>query len=227
VISEKSFHDVATEFGYMFASELASQKTSERNATAQPPSIRDADFHGKGSWSFNRTTHSGNSIRDFLSRCDAQGTSFFAALFHSQQAASKQTKITWDHESGFSMQFYFSRIGFVPMVWGFPAKNRDGRSIRERLDFPFDRAVKAGISEDFINEFGASLSALVPLSRGTKRPSVAVATLGSPEAEEILRAIFNFRREGCQDSRLIDESHIIGFTLLRLKMETLCIKTAP
>src|SRR6266705_2489785 len=57
-ISEKIFRDVATELGYTFASELALQKASEKSASAQPPSTRDANPHGKGSWLFNKTTHS-------------------------------------------------------------------------------------------------------------------------------------------------------------------------
>jgi hypothetical protein len=77
-------------------------------------------------------------------------------------------------------------------VWGFPAKTRDGRSIRQRLDFPFDFSLKAGVPEAFINEFGASLSSLVSLSGGGKRPSVQIAALRSDEIKQIVDTIFSF-----------------------------------
>jgi hypothetical protein len=55
------------------------------------------------------------------------------------------------------MGFYFHRVGFAPMVWGYPAQNRDGRHIIQRLLFPFDRSLKAGVPEDFINDFGSEI----------------------------------------------------------------------
>ena len=105
---------------------------------------------------------------------------------------SNQTKITWKHESGFSLQFYFHRIGFAPLVWGFPAKTRDGKSSRQRLDFPFDFSLRAGVPEIFVNDFGASLSSLVPLSGGGKRPSIPISALSADETSQIIGTVFSF-----------------------------------
>jgi hypothetical protein len=77
-------------------------------------------------------------------------------------------------------------------VWGFSAKSRDGRSIRQRLDFPFDFSLKAGVPETFVNEFGASLSSLVAFSGGAKRPSIPIAALRSDEIAQIVDTIFSF-----------------------------------
>jgi hypothetical protein len=77
-------------------------------------------------------------------------------------------------------------------VWGFPAKNRDGKSIRQRLDFPFDFSVRTGVSEAFINEFGASLSSVAPFSGGGKRPSIPISALVSDESARIIETIFSF-----------------------------------
>jgi hypothetical protein len=159
-------------------------------------SNRDIDVQksseGSSGWSFSRTAGSTEGASDFLSRCDDAGKNFFTRLFESQKAASTYTKITWQHESGFSLQFYFNRIGFAPLVWGFPAKNRDGKSIRQRLDFPFDFSLRAGVSEAFINEFGASLSSVAPFSGGGKRPSIPISALGSDESARIIETIFSF-----------------------------------
>lgn len=194
-ISERVFRDVAAEFGYRFASELdAEQAASETPTSASRP--RDTGGQkGDGrtpNWSFNRTEQSSGDAQDFLSRCDEKGKTFFTALFDAQKAVSSQTRITWKHESGFSLQFYFHRIGFAPLVWGFPARNRDGRSIRQRLDFPFDFSLRAGVPEVFINEFGASLSSLVPFSGGGKRPSISIAELQSDDIKRIVDMVFSF-----------------------------------
>jgi hypothetical protein len=143
-------------------------------------------------WSFSKTAGSAEDAGDFLSRCDDAGKTFFTALFEAQKAASNHTKITCNHESGFSLQFYFHRFGFAPIVWGFPARNRDGKSIRQRLDFPFDFSLRAKVPETFINEFGASLSSIVPFSGGGKRPSIPIAALSSGETLQIVETIFSF-----------------------------------
>jgi hypothetical protein len=135
-ISERRFRDVAVEVSYVFASEpklpqdapdtpvipLSRQETSVQQAR------KDAS-----SWAFSKAVDSTADAQDFLSRCDDVGKSFFSALFDAQKAVSNRTKITWKHQSGFSLQFYFDRVGFAPLVWGFPAKNRDGKGSRERL----------------------------------------------------------------------------------------------
>ena len=90
------------------------------------------------------------------------------------------------------MQFYFHRIGFAPIVWGFPAKNRDGKSVRQRLDFLFDFSVRAGVPEAFVNEIGAALTSLVPFSGGGKRPSIPIGALQSGEGTKVIETIFSF-----------------------------------
>jgi hypothetical protein len=100
--------------------------------------------------------------------------------------------VTWKHESGFSLQFDFHGIGFASILWGFPSKSRDGRSIRQRLDLPFDVSLKAGVPEEFVNDLATSLSSLVPLSGGGKRPSIAIAALSSSDMAQVIQIIFRF-----------------------------------
>jgi hypothetical protein len=201
-ISEKTFRDVALEVAYTFTSETNLTQTAPIPLII-PPTREQAGVQraseGTSSWSFSRTADSTTGdARDFLSRCDDAGKNFFTALFDAQKAVSNQTKITWKHESGFSLQFYFHRIGFAPLVWGFPAKNRDGKSSRERLDFPFDFSLKAGVPEAFINEFGASMSSVVPLLGGGKRPNIPIAALSSGDSTRIIETIFSFAAKASQ-----------------------------
>jgi hypothetical protein len=202
-ISEKTFRDVAAEVGYAFASEANTAKqpvvTAITVSTTPSPTIHVRDGHAY-EWSFKSAGPSSGDQEEFLSRCDEEGKSFFASLFEAQKASSKETKITWKHESGFSLQFYFHRIGYAPIVWGFPAKNREGKHIRQRLDFPFDFSVRANVPEDFINSFGASLAAILPFSGGGKRPSLAIAGLNSSEAAEVISTIFGFAAQAANKS---------------------------
>ena len=194
-ISEKTFREIAAEFAYTFASE-ANLSPAASEASISPSLRRDIAVQkvagDTSGWSFSRAADSTSDALDFLSRCDDKGKNFFTALFEAQKAASNHTKITWKHESGFSLHFYFHRVGFAPVVWGFPGRNHDGRSIRQRLDFPFDFSLRAGVPETFVNEFGASLSSIVPLSGGAKRPNIPVATLSSAETSQIIENIFSF-----------------------------------
>jgi Endonuclease NucS len=193
-ISEKTFRDVAAEVGYVFASEAAqSSQSIGVSLPAQVPRASVEQKHESGSnWSFNKSAQSLGDEQEFLSRCDEKGKQFFSALFSMQRAASNHTKITWKHESGFSLRFYFHGVGFAPMVWGYPARNRDGRHIVQRLLFPFDRSLKAGVSESFVNDFGSSVAALVPISGGGKQVSISVAALSSDESKQVLETIFRF-----------------------------------
>jgi len=190
-ISEKTFRDVAAEVGYTFGSEskVAMPPEARLASSGRPDALNRRET---ANWSYSRAAQSLSDVQDFLSRCDEEGNRFFAALFEAQKGASSQTNITWNHQSGFSMQFYFRRIGFAPVVWGFPAKNREGKSIRQRLDFPFDFSVRAGVPEAFVDEFGAALSSLVPFSGGGKRPSIPIAALQSQETARIIETIFEF-----------------------------------
>jgi hypothetical protein len=194
-ISEKTFRNVAVEVAYAFGSE-ANPPQQASDSSAIPSARRDTGVQGvsegTSSWSFRKMADSTSDVSDFLSRCDDAGKTFFTALFEAQKAASNHTKITWKHESGFSLQFYFHRVGFAPIVWGFPAKNRDGKSVRQRLDFPFDFSLRAKVPESFINGFGASLSSIVPFSGGGNRPSIPIAARPAGEMSQIIETIFSF-----------------------------------
>jgi len=193
-IPEKTFRDIAAEVGYTFASE-ASIESRYPDATASSLIGRHIVRPDAGRWPLNRTVQSSADVQDFLSRCDEDGAKFFSALFDAQKAAPTKTKITWNHESGFSMQFYFDRIGFVPVLWGFPARNRVGKSVRQRLDFPFDFTIRAGASEEFVCELEAALSLAFPLSGGRKRPSISVDALQSNDAIKIWEIVFTLASE--------------------------------
>ena len=194
-INERTFREVAAEVGYKFASEASgTQATSVTPTSTFHPGDnvgRRGDARTPG-WAFNRSNESQGDVQDFLSRCDEKGKTFFTELFDAQKTASNQTRITWKHESGFSLQFYFHRVGFAPLVWGFPASNRDGRSIRQRLEFPFDFSQRAGVPEAFIHEFGASLSSLVAFLGGGKRPNIPINALQSDDMKRIVDTIFSF-----------------------------------
>jgi hypothetical protein len=204
-ISEKAFRDVAAEVGYIFASETdTSGQPVGSIATSSSKPAGKAVIETPTNWLYGRTPRSagttsvGGNEQEFLSRCDSEGKIFFAALFKAQKADFHQSKITWNHESGFSIQFYFHRLGYAPMLWGFPAKNREGKNIRERLDFPFNSSLKAKVAEAFVHEFGASLSSLVPFSGGGKRPSIPIADLTPGTAERLIETIFNFASRASQ-----------------------------
>jgi Endonuclease NucS len=191
-ISERRFRDVAGEVSYIFASEAnLPQLAPETPLSRQDPRIQQTR-KDDSSWPLSRAVDSTAEAQDFLSRCDEEGRNFFTSLFAAQQAASSRTRITWKHESGFSLQFFFHSIGFAPIVWGFPAKARDGKRIRQRLDFPFDVSLKAGVPEALIKEFGASLSSGTPLSGGEKRPSMSISALNSDASARIIETLFSF-----------------------------------
>ena len=191
-ISEKVFRDIAAEVGYTFASEATLPSRPASGAPVDSSSTLRSRSQDAPGWTFSRTLRSPADVEDFLSRCDEDGRAVFSALFEAQKAAAATTKITWDHESGFSMQFNFRRVGLVPIMWGFPAKNREGKSIRQRLDFPFDFSIKAGASEAFVDELGTALSLVVPLTGGRKRPSIPITGLRADETARIVETIFNF-----------------------------------
>jgi hypothetical protein len=194
-ISEKVFREIAAEVGYTFSSELSmpdrpASASAPVSVSSSPP--RHSGGQDAAGWTFSGTVQSPADVQDFLSRCDKDGGVFFSALFEAQKAASARTKITWDHQSGFSMQFNFHRVGFVPIMWGFPAKNRGGKSIRQRLDFPFDVSIKAGAPTEFVDELGTALSLVVQLSGGRKRPSIPIVGLQADETAGIIVTVFNF-----------------------------------
>lgn len=145
-------------------------------------------------WSFGKPERSSGNASDFLARCDDSAKVFFSAFFEHQKTLTRKTQITWDHQSGFSMKFYFRRLGYVEVIWGFPAVNREGATSRNKqsLVFPFDFAVRRGVPEDFLNSFGQALAEGAPLSGGPKRPSIPVSYLSEAEAEHLLTTVSTF-----------------------------------
>jgi hypothetical protein len=201
-ISEKTFRDLAAEVGYSFASEA---NTSDRlsQTPVLPSSGKFKNRIESPKWSYDRTGRSNGSRTDgneqeFLSRCDAEGKVFFAALFEAHKTATHQSRITWDHESGFSLQFYFHSLGYAPVMWGFPATNRNGKAIRERLNFPFDFALRVGVPEAFINEFGGALSSVVPFSGGGRRPNIPIQAIAPSSTTEVIDKILAFAAKASQ-----------------------------
>jgi hypothetical protein len=187
VIHEAEFRQVATRHNYIFESENKSATQAGDNSPSSPngwhSSVRDTFAYPTGN---GKTANE----KEFLERCDEQGKWFFSTLFDKQRALPTKTKITWNHESGFSIQFYFLRVGFVPFVWGFPSSNLDGKPRKQRLEFPFHFA-KRQVSEAFINEFGKALAAVVALNTG-KKPGIDINNLSKGELEQLLATIVGF-----------------------------------
>jgi Endonuclease NucS len=119
VIHEARYRQVAERHDYKFATEIREidQNRSEGKSGAERPPTTSG-------FSFSTTAKKTGDEKDFLKRCDEEGKLFFSPLFERQRASTGKTKITWDHESGFSLQFYFARFGYVPFVWGFPEQSR-------------------------------------------------------------------------------------------------------
>ena len=189
-ISEKKFRDVAEEMRYVFESETADAKAKKERLVSSgfvPTLPPDSGKEKAMRWSFGQAAQSTGDEADFLSRCDELARAFFSRLFEKQRTMANKTRITWKHESGFSMQFYFPRLGFVEMVWGFPQVNREGKPSRngQSLVFPFDFAARRDVPGEYINAFGEALDAICPLSGG-KRPSMRVVTLEATEADRVL-----------------------------------------
>jgi hypothetical protein len=185
-ITEAEFRQVAIRHGYSFASE---QKSSDQ-LTMSKKSLREKEVSGASApftFAAGRMTA---SEKEFLGRCDEDGKWFFSALFDRQRAESNKSRITWNHESGFSIQFRFPRIGFVPFVWGFPGSNLNGRVRQQRIEFPFHFARKKAPTE-FINDFGNALTSVRGLNSGLK-PGFAIGELSRPDLERLQAVIFEF-----------------------------------
>jgi hypothetical protein len=106
-ISEKTFRDVAVEVSYTFISEAGVPQPVPEPLAREHSPARTTNM-GASIWSSSRREDSTADARDFLSRCDDVGKNFFSALFDAQKAVSNQTKITWKHQSGFSLPVLFS-----------------------------------------------------------------------------------------------------------------------
>jgi hypothetical protein len=86
----------------------------------------------------------------------------------------------------------FSQFACVSRVEDFPVGIERCGAFGSAYIFPFDFSMWAGVSEEFINEFGASLSSLVPFSGGGKRPSIPVDALQPGDVKPIIDTIFSF-----------------------------------
>ncbi len=187
-IHEAEFRQVAAKHGYTFASESATSTAQNE----MPTNVKQREPAAAAKFSFVQAGNARVTVNEteFLGRCNEYGRWFFSSLFEKQRSYSTKTKITWDHESGFSLQFYFSGIGFVPFVWGFPASNPDGRGRKQRLEFPFHFAARR-VSEGFINQFGNALAEIVPLNTG-KKPGIEIDGLSREELERVISTVFQF-----------------------------------
>lgn len=189
VIHEAEFRQVAARHGYTFDSETkatpVSGDVSRPSLSTRLPSTRDK-------LSFAKTNGKTANEKEFLERCDEHSKWFFSTLFDRQRDLSTITKITWDHESGFSLQFGFRRVGFVPFVWGFPSSTLDGKPRKQRLEFPFHFAARR-VPGNFINEFGNALASVVALNTG-KKPGIDIDAVSRPELEQVLDKIVDFAK---------------------------------
>jgi hypothetical protein len=194
-IHEAEYRVVALRHNITFESESrkTTSSTSIIAARVEAPTV-EPDKQNQQRWSFGRTEKPSGNASDFLARCDDSAKAFFSAFFDHQKTLTRKTQITWNHQSGFSMQFYFRRLGYVEVIWGFPAVNRKGATSRNKqsLVFPFDFAVKRGVPEDFLNGFGQALAEGVILSGGSKRPSIPVSHLSQAEVEHILSTVSSY-----------------------------------
>lgn len=190
-IHESEFRQVARRHGFSFKSDT--DESTDRGGVPRFTSAIAARGPKKQStWTFDRKSAQPGSPEEFLSRCDERGKLVFSRLFERQKAFSAKTRLTWKHESGFSMQFYFPRMGFVEMVWGFPSMNREGKSRSQIIVFPFDFALRRGVSERFLESFGRAVSTRIPFTGGERRPSISVALLEEPDVAHLVETVFDF-----------------------------------
>lgn len=135
-------------------------------------------------------------VEEFLTRCENENTkSFFSKFLNCQKTRFGRTRITWDHQCGFSMQFYFKGQNEpVPMVWGFPTFNKkgQGKSGKEGLQFPFDCALNHNVPKDYLDSIRQALSEGAPLSVAPMRPSINVSDLTPLEIEHIFKTVSEY-----------------------------------
>jgi hypothetical protein len=196
-IHEAEFRQVASKHGIVFESDTHSSESKDDKMTSKETQSKSGNTGnvatGSPSWSFRNGAQGDGGVDDFISRCDREGKAFYSVLFETQKSHSRKTKVTWDHESGFSLHFCFKRLGFVQMVWGFPIKNREGKPRIQKLAFPFDSALKRGVPENFIGAFGNAINECVAFTgKGLKRPSIEVSALTPAETGKIIQVIFDF-----------------------------------
>jgi len=183
-IHEGEYRRVAAKHNFTFRSDSGQARPA--GLPQRPPDGR--EWHGSTDWGVGR------NAAEFLSRCEPKSKAFFEEFFNRQKTMTRCTQITWDHESGFSMSFRFGSRGFCKMIWGFPTENRQrarsGNS--DSLCFPFDFAVKEGVSEGFLSDFYRALADGVCLRGGQKRPRICVADLSQEEIKHILTVVSTY-----------------------------------
>jgi hypothetical protein len=193
-IHETEYRNVASRHNFTFGSDENKPPAHRASiyGTLETPGIK--IDQPKSRWSLNTTRAATEGPAEFLARCEEDARAFFAAFFDHQEKLSTRTQITWNHESGFSMKIYFKRLGYVELIWGFPAVNREGASSRNKqsLVFPFDFASRRNIPVDFLNSFVTTLSEGVHVGGGLKRPSISVSALSPEEVEHILNTVSTY-----------------------------------
>lgn len=194
-VHEAEYRSVASRHNVTFESESKKTTTSDKieEVRGEAPVSRPRK-QNQQAWSYGKSQGSSGDASDFLDRCNDSAKVFFSAFFEHQKTLMRKTQITWNHQSGFSMKFYFRRLGYVEMIWGFPAVNREGANCKNKqsLLFPFDFAVKKGVPEDFLNSFGQALAEGAPLSGGSKRPTIAVSYLAQAEIDHIFSTVSSY-----------------------------------
>ncbi len=191
-IHEVDFRHVAARHDYSFASEAGS-RTKDVASTVSGTQKKSIERGSR--WSWGAAPSRGGDVNEFLSRCDERGKKFFSELFEAVKSVSNKAKITWDHESGFSLKFYFPRLKFVPMVWGFPATNKEEKHRKQVLTFVFDRAARRGVPDEFIVELGQAITGKIACGGGDKQLTIQVADLDRGEADFVIKTIIEFAQK--------------------------------
>jgi hypothetical protein len=192
-IHEAEFRQVGSRHAFVFKSDSGEKPAITETPTTKARWRADSRPVAKASsWSIAGTRSSDGSPEEFLQRCDSEGRAFFSALFERIKSLGTKARLTWNHESGFSLQFQFPRLGFAEMVWGFPLTNLQGKARAQKLVFPFDLAVRRGVPEEFLSSFADAIVERVSFTGGQKRPSILLNGLTATETDHAVKTIVEF-----------------------------------
>jgi hypothetical protein len=72
--------------------------------------------------------------------------------------------------------------------------NRQGNVTGQRLVFPFDLAIRKGVSESFINQFGTAVARLVPFTGGARRPNIRITPMVETVGESLVSTIVDYAK---------------------------------
>ncbi len=192
-IHEAEFRQAGSRHAFVFKSDYSEKPIMKETPTT--PESRRVDPQPApmaSSWSLTRTRTSAGSPEEFLQRCDSDGRAFFSALFERIRPLGSKAHLTWNHESGFSLQFQFPRLGFVEMMWGFPLTNLQGKARAQKIVFPFDFAVRRGVPEEFLTSFADAIAERVAFTGGQKRPSILLNRLDATDMDHTVKTILKF-----------------------------------